>query len=336
MFKIENGKIVKETLNTKKESMEILNTFTFRFDGLEELKDVAAELRNLGYDVTEYPESLMIEIFGENDPLVLDKIKKITVKHNQDIGKCNTFNSLTEDDDTKEKQNVDAKIEDHIHDVCDKLGFESHGVRSRDGEFYIDVSQYTPEGEDWWETIWFDGTFKGFADAVVEHANNFDVDKEAEVYISIRGTNGVPNSISDLLEDARWKKRMLTKLGKALKSEVKKNECLSESTLNEGLSNYYSETTKYFDFRGTDRFFDVMSDLVERTMNEIDVEDADDINEAIQTAIEEGLFYNIDEWEIKKHYEDPNIGERTYNLLISDISKIVEKIVEDSKAESEE
>ena len=33
----------------------------------------------------------------------------------------------------------------------------------------------TPAGEDWWTTIWFDGTNAGFINSLEEVVNDFDV-----------------------------------------------------------------------------------------------------------------------------------------------------------------
>ena len=80
--------------------------------------------------------------------------------------------------------------------------------------------QGTPAGEDWWETIWFDGTNEDFINNIKRRYNTFDVDEEAEMWVNMRGTNGVPNSIKILLEDAEWKEGMLLKLSDALEELV--------------------------------------------------------------------------------------------------------------------
>lgn len=74
------------------------------------------------------------------------------------------------------------------------------------------MNNCTPCCEDWWETIWFDGTDKDFIKAVRGRADNFDIDEEVEVYISCRGEYGVPSNTKDLIEDAEWKKSALDEL----------------------------------------------------------------------------------------------------------------------------
>ena len=50
-----------------------------------------------------------------------------------------------------------------------------------------------------------------------EYAENFDIDDHAEMYIPMRGQNGVPDSISDLVEDAKWIKNTLMEVGSKLR-----------------------------------------------------------------------------------------------------------------------
>ena len=104
------------------------------------------------------------------------------------------------------------KLNDKIIGVVTNNGFSINEVEKQGNDFYVELNQYTPCGEDWWETIWFDGTDEGFIKAVRERYNNFDVDEEAEIWIKNRGNNGVPDSIKDLVEDAEWKERTLGEL----------------------------------------------------------------------------------------------------------------------------
>lgn len=100
--------------------------------------------------------------------------------------------------------------------VLEENNFYYGEIEEQDGRFYIDLNQSTPEGEDWWVTIWFDGTNEDFCNAVYNESCNFDVNEEVAIFIEARGTNGVPDSISDLLADAEWKKSTLEQLADAL------------------------------------------------------------------------------------------------------------------------
>lgn len=108
------------------------------------------------------------------------------------------------------------KLNDKIIEIAENNGFIIHEVEKQGNDFYVEINQGTPLGEDWWETIWFDGTDEGFIKAVRERYNNFDVDEETEIWIESRGKNGVPSSIKALVEDAEWKESMLDKLADEL------------------------------------------------------------------------------------------------------------------------
>lgn len=108
------------------------------------------------------------------------------------------------------------KLDSKIIEIVENNDFHINEVEKQDDSFYVELGQYTPCGEDWWETIWFDGTNDGFIEAVMERYEDFDVDEEAEMWIESRGKNGVPNSIKALVEDAEWKESMLEKLADEL------------------------------------------------------------------------------------------------------------------------
>ena len=108
------------------------------------------------------------------------------------------------------------KLNDKVIKVVENNNFYINEVEKQDNDFYVELGQYTPCGEDWWETIWFDGTDEGFIEAVRERYRDFDVEEETEVWIEHRGKNGVPNSIRDLIEDAEWKANMLGELADEL------------------------------------------------------------------------------------------------------------------------
>jgi len=101
-------------------------------------------------------------------------------------------------------------------DIVENNGFSLEEIIEQDGKYYVEMNQSTPEGEDWWETVWFDGTDEGFAEAIMDRLNNFDVDEETEIFIEGRGTNGIPSSIKDLIEDAEWKQEQLENLANEL------------------------------------------------------------------------------------------------------------------------
>ncbi len=107
------------------------------------------------------------------------------------------------------------KLVPEVAELLVKHDFHISEIHEQDGEYYVDIGQETPAGEDWSECIWFDGTTKGFIDAVQTLAENFDVDEAAELWINCRGTNGVPSSVRALVKDAEWKLKTLETLADA-------------------------------------------------------------------------------------------------------------------------
>lgn len=85
-----------------------------------------------------------------------------------------------------------------------------------EGKDDIDFGKHTPCGEDWFENLDFK-TADRFIEDLTRRVENFDIDEEIEVWISVRGQRGVPEKITDLIEDAEWKKQELENLLKELK-----------------------------------------------------------------------------------------------------------------------
>lgn len=104
------------------------------------------------------------------------------------------------------------KLNNTIVEILENNGFNYNEATEQDGKYYIELNNNTPLGEDWWLTVWFDGTDKSFVDAVEEITTNFDIDEEVEIWIPLRGKNGVPSSISALVQDAEWKLEQLESL----------------------------------------------------------------------------------------------------------------------------
>jgi hypothetical protein len=118
-----------------------------------------------------------------------------------------------------DNKNYSKLINDELYDAIEEQDFTISSVTKQDDNILIEISQYSPQGEDWYETIWVnpDDTLSEVAEAFKEYADNFDHEEAAALFIEGRGKNGIPESITDLLEDARWKKDVLTELGDKLK-----------------------------------------------------------------------------------------------------------------------
>ena len=104
------------------------------------------------------------------------------------------------------------KLNNDIIKTIEDHDFSCSEINEQSGEYYIELSQYTPAGEDWSVCIWFDGTNKDFIKSIEKLVENFDIDEEVEPYIEIRGTRGVPKSVRTLIEDAEWKLETLQSL----------------------------------------------------------------------------------------------------------------------------
>lgn len=85
------------------------------------------------------------------------------------------------------------------------------------------------------------------------------------------------------------------------------------------------EVIRYFE-RGTDNFFDIADDIIDR------IDEDDFINEdsydAVSKAVDEGLIYTNDQWEVLKHYCNPSDADFDYAIeeFINDIVNIAEEI----------
>lgn len=108
--------------------------------------------------------------------------------------------------------NKNMVLPEEIVDIVKNEGFSCDGkISKQNKDYYVEIFQGTPLGEDWFEIIWFDGSKEGFVEAVRKRAKGFDVDEEVEVYIPCRGENGCPSSIEDLVNDAKWNMEQMWK-----------------------------------------------------------------------------------------------------------------------------
>lgn len=110
---------------------------------------------------------------------------------------------------------MELKLCKDVMQIVEDCGF-SINIEKQNTGYCADLNQSTPEGEDWWESITFDGTDRDFIKAIRDRAYYFDVDEEAEQWIPYRGEGGCPSSILALVEDAQWKEKKLSELAERL------------------------------------------------------------------------------------------------------------------------
>ena len=103
------------------------------------------------------------------------------------------------------------KFKKDIIKILEENDFVIGKITKQNNGIYVDLNQSTPLGEDWWVVIFFDGTNNGFIQEFYNRAYDFDIDEEIEIFVQNRGKNGIPNSIVDLIEDAKWKQKILEK-----------------------------------------------------------------------------------------------------------------------------
>lgn len=103
------------------------------------------------------------------------------------------------------------KFKKDIIKILEENDFVIGEITKQSNGIYVDLNQSTLLGEDWWVVIFFNGTNNGFIQEFYKYAYNFDIDEEIEVFVNNRGTNGIPDSIVDLIEDAKWKQKTLEK-----------------------------------------------------------------------------------------------------------------------------
>lgn len=108
------------------------------------------------------------------------------------------------------------ELHEDILRIIDDFEFAIIENNNQSNGNYITLERFTPAGEDWCPTIWFDGTNDGFVESVRELYEDFDVDEETEMWIEGRGKNGIPSSIRVLVEDAEWKENTLGELAEEL------------------------------------------------------------------------------------------------------------------------
>ena len=101
------------------------------------------------------------------------------------------------------------RLRKDIVKILEDNGFVIGEITKQSNGICVELNQSTPLGEDWWVVIFFDGTNNGFFQEFYKYACNFDIDEEVEVYVVNRGKNGIPNSVVDLVEDAKWKQKTL-------------------------------------------------------------------------------------------------------------------------------
>lgn len=111
-------------------------------------------------------------------------------------------------------------IEDYFAEVWSGVKFNIES-KEADIEFWTDTA-----GQDIYQSIEYDGTLKDFLDKFIDCFEGYDVDEEVELYVNMRGQNGVPDSVRKLMDDCQEAKDTLMEMAetfKKFKSNVDKD-----------------------------------------------------------------------------------------------------------------
>ena len=111
---------------------------------------------------------------------------------------------------------IEKRLPKKVMDVLEACGWRLNSIEKQNGEYCAEIENWSPAGEDLPETIWYNGTGKGFVEAVQKWASDYDADEHAEKWVESRGQRGVPNSIRDLINDADAIGEMFDDLAEAL------------------------------------------------------------------------------------------------------------------------
>lgn len=103
----------------------------------------------------------------------------------------------------------------------------------------IEIGQYTPLGEDWFETFGA-GSPEIFINNLKDRVDDWDIEWETKPYIEMMGKRGVPDDEDALIEDAKWKIEQLKNLLKELQNikTVKESKEIKTEALSQDLPDW--------------------------------------------------------------------------------------------------
>lgn len=117
-----------------------------------------------------------------------------------------------------------------VQTMCNSV--DDWEMNDYDRDIYCTIYKYTPLGEDYSFDLHLgkgklNYSVNDFINALEDYYESFDIDEEVAFWVDNRGKNGVPESIEDLLDDAKWKKQWLSELITDLHKDVDENsQCL--------------------------------------------------------------------------------------------------------------
>lgn len=122
--------------------------------------------------------------------------------------------------------------------------------------------------------------------------------------------------------------KRISKRGRKAVSQPAAAKKLAESATPE--SDIRKAVSRFYKGHYTDSFFNLVVDLVDRTISNLEVEDHTDTDlyQAVMQAIDEGLVYTSDQWEVIHHYCVPSNADLDIAIegITSDVAKITDEI----------
>lgn len=133
----------------------------------------------------------------------------------------NVIYNIIEEELTRGNNMTPQEKWEKIYDVLDNMdvkyntnycGSETQAII----EFWTDTA-----GQDIPIEFDYDDTPEDFVKQFTERAENYDVDEEVELYVNMRGKNGVPNTVRELFDDCQEAKDTLMEIAEKLQKAIK-------------------------------------------------------------------------------------------------------------------
>lgn len=115
---------------------------------------------------------------------------------------------------------------DRIEEVLGDIEFflKYNWQKNENGKDYYGLVEFWTDtaGQDIPIDFYFDGTAEDFVREFTEAAESYDVDEEVEIYVGMRGKNGVPNTVRELLDDCQEAKDKMMEIAEKLQEAIAK------------------------------------------------------------------------------------------------------------------
>ncbi len=111
-------------------------------------------------------------------------------------------------------------IQQKITEIAEILGWSVDFYEPQNGKTHVNFAKYTSHGQDFNFSVELeDDDMEAFIDNIHEYYENFDVDKEAYIWIGSdgHGKNGAPYHIADIVKDMEEAEVMIADLYEAFR-----------------------------------------------------------------------------------------------------------------------